>query len=1025
MKSWLLNWGFIIVFALAGQTDTTLSFDTSEGTLISVDISPNGKTIAFDLLGHIYLMPSSGGTAEAITKGTSWNMLPRFSPDGEKILFTSDRSGSDDLWVQNIKTGNMKNVSKMDIPVHQGTWSTDGKHVFGTALNMKVRHPVYRFNMYGKKQEIIPAGSRSPVNHFAMHPTNNLIYFSHGDGPLYRSGDRIKTYNIQNGEIKTYVDRAGGAANPTLSQDGKFLAYVHRDDRQTVLVVRNIQTNEEKIVNRNLDFDRMDGGSFYGSYTNMSWHPNNKEIFISYDGGIHSVNVVTLKTKKIKFTARVKRQVKETIRFKLDVPRDKAVTRSHRWSQQTPAGILYESLGDLYLKNGTKIKNLTESTDHETSPHYDPRTRKVYYASWNDNEMGAVFQIDLSGNKKKKITKKASQYGSITSSNDGALAYMRGAGSLMNGNHLERQTDFELILNENGLEKILASITWSRNRYAKRPPSVLFGNDNRIYFSDYVGDVLTLKSISRSGLDEREVYKFPHATRAIISPNMDWIAFREYHRSYVTPFEFFGKAVSISAEDNLGFTQRVDKKYDGDFMSWSSDGNSLMWTRGKHHYEKSLKAIIEKKSKLTKNNISFSYDIDKPSTTIVFKNVRVLTMNEDKDILEGVSILVRNNKIISVGDEVRIPKSAKVFDMEGRTIMPGMFDAHGHYGSPISALNVIEQNLYGLKANLAYGVTTMYDVYGTTQKDFWVSDMLQKGNIDGPRIFSVGDPIFVTKYRTKMYRPIKSLSDALEHVQFNKDHGATAVKDYSNHNRIARQHLVEASRQLGVNIISESFSNPQMNLTQIIDGFTGLEHTLGLEPIYEDVVQLLKSTKLGITPTFIVVYNGPSGETFFYQTERLWEDRKLLNFFRKDELIKLRRPTFYWPDDHYAAQMGLTMKKLYDRGITMQMGAHGNMMGLGAHWEMELFTHGSFSNYDAIEIATINGFKHHGLDHVLGSIEPGKLADFVIMQKNPLENIRNTRTIEYVVKNGVVYSGKDASRVFPNPMPSEKLYFKN
>ena len=181
---------------------------------------------------------------------------------------------------------------------------------------------------------------------------------------------------------------------------------------------------------------------------------------------------------------------------------------------------------------------------------------------------------------------------------------------------------------------------------------------------------------------------------------------------------------------------------------------------------------------------------------------------------------------------------------------------------------------------------------------------------------------------------------------------------------------------------------------------------------------------MGITPTFIVVYNGPSGETYFYQTERLWENTKLLNFFRKDELLRLRRPGFYWPDDHYAAQMGKTMKKLYDRGITMQMGAHGNMMGLGAHWEMELFTHGSFSNYDAIEIATINGFKHHGLDHILGSIEPGKLADMVIMTKNPLENIRNTRSIEYVVKNGVIYSGRDASRVYPNPKQAEKLYFK-
>ena len=73
-----------------------------------------------------------------------------------------------DLWIQNIKTGNMKNVSKMDIPVHQGTWSTDGNHVFGTALNLKVRHPVYRFNMYGKKQEIIPAGSRAPETEAAI-----------------------------------------------------------------------------------------------------------------------------------------------------------------------------------------------------------------------------------------------------------------------------------------------------------------------------------------------------------------------------------------------------------------------------------------------------------------------------------------------------------------------------------------------------------------------------------------------------------------------------------------------------------------------------------------------------------------------------------------------------------------------------------------------------------------------------------------------------------------------------------------
>jgi len=400
-------------------------------------------------------------------------------------------------------------------------------------------------------------------------------------------------------------------------------------------------------------------------------------------------------------------------------------------------------------------------------------------------------------------------------------------------------------------------------------------------------------------------------------------------------------------------------------------------------------------------------------------------MNGQKEVLENVTILIEGDEIRAVGNSIKIPPKTKTFDLEGRTVMPGMFDAHGHYGSPISALNVIEQRLYGLQANLAYGVTTMYDVYGTTQKDFWVSDMIQKGDIPGPRIYSVGDPIFVTKYRSKMHRPIQSLEDALDHVQFNKDHGAIAVKDYSNHTREARQYLAEACRRLGMNLVSESFGNPQMNLTQLVDGFTGLEHTMGLEPLYDDVLTLFSKSKMGITPTLIVVYNGPSGETYFHQTERLWENKKLLNFFRKDELIRYRRPNFYWPDDHYAKQMDQALIKLYDRGVKLHMGAHGQMMGLGAHWEMELFTHGGFSNYDAIEIATINGFKHHGLDHKLGSIEPGKLADMVIMTKNPLDNIRNTRSIEYVIKNGIVYSGNDAGQEFPEKEQVQRLYFKD
>ncbi|MCB0279486.1 MAG: amidohydrolase family protein, partial [Calditrichaeota bacterium] len=739
-------------------------------------------------------------------------------------------------------------------------------------------------------------------------------------------------------------------------------------------------------------------------------------------------NVKTKADRVIEFTAPVDRELKETIRFKLDIPESKTMTQSHHWGSKLGNSILHEVLGDIYLRTGNKSENLTKSDAHELNPVYHAGTKKIYYTSWTDKDRGAIYRMDADGDDKEKLISSATQYGSISVSGDGKwIAFLRGRGSMMEGTKLEDQTDFELVaLGPDKKARKLADIDWSGNRYAKRPPTTIFSPDGKyVYYSDYVDDELTIKRVNLDGLDNQTLMTFSEATRAIISPDFNWIAFREFHRTFVTPWEFVGKHVIISAADHQGYTVRVDQANDGDFTEWSSDSKGLVWTRGHYFYEKSLADILVASDKLKKTDLAIEYDIAIPNSTIALKNVRVITMNAKKEVLEDMTVLIEQNKITKIGKNVLIPDKAKVYDLAGRTIMPGMFDAHGHYGSEISALNVFEQNLFGLKANLAYGVTTMYDVYGTTQKDFWVADMLQAGKLDGPRIYSVGDPMFVTKYRSKMHRQIDNLQDALEHVQFNKDHGAKAVKDYSNHERSARQFLAEACRQLGMNIVTESFGNPQMNLTQIIDGYTGIEHSMGLEPFYDDVVRLFAASKVGMTPTLIVVYNGPSGQGYFDFTERYWEDQKLLNFFRKDYLLGFRRSTKFWEDDYYWAQMASELRKLYKAGVSLQMGAHGQMMGFGAHWEMELFTHGGFTPYEALEIATINGFRHHGLDHSLGSIEVGKLADIVIMTKNPLENIRNSRSIEYVLKNGVVYDGNDASRLYPQPKKAEKMYFKD
>jgi hypothetical protein len=357
--------------------------------------------------------------------------------------------------------------------------------------------------------------------------------------------------------------------------------------------------------------------------------------------------------------------------------------------------------------------------------------------------------------------------------------------------------------------------------------------------------------------------------------------------------------------------------------------------------------------------------------------------------------------------------------------MPGMVDAHAHYGSMLSQFNVIEGRIPGLESALAHGVTTMYELYGTDEKDSWIMDMLRAGKVDGPRLFTVASPVFGMRFfRPKLYRPIQSLADAREVVRFNKEMGATSLKDYAQFKRSERHLLATAAREMGMNVVCETAGNSLMNWTQMVDGMSGLEHSMGITPLYQDIVEMFKATDIGITPTLLVVYNGPSGQSYFQQRERVWEDPKLLNFANKDYLLTYRRTSFVWPEDHYSPEMATAMKKLFDNGVLINMGGHGQMLGLDAHWELELLVQGGFSPLEAIQCATINGAKYHGIDKDLGTLEVGKLADLVILEKDPTTNIKNTRTIKYVMKNGVLYNGMDASRLYPEPKEKGKMYFK-
>lgn len=1004
-----------------------LEFTATEGTWISADVSPDGRRVVFDLLGHLYEMPIEGGNAVALTQGRSFNHLPRYSPDGRQILFTSDRGGKEELWLLVRGTDSVYRFASFDSRTFLGSWSRDGRYAYAGTMDLGARFGATRVDRHGSRVTLLSNAIFGIASHFSEHPNNGKVYFAEAAGPLYQSGYRIRTYDLTTGAVSTYIERPGGAASPLVSPDGNWLAYVHRADLETVLVLHDLATQRERVLVSKLDHDRMESGpgGTYGVYPLMSWTPDGKAIVFSSGGKLNSVELATGAVRAIPFSAPVRRPIVDRLAFEVPLPVDgKVRTRVHRWIQPTDQGVLSEALGDIHLGSGGQVTNLTRSRAFESSPAYDPATKTVYYASWSDDSLGSVWSLPLAGTRRvpARLTTVAASYGGLTLSADGkTLAYLRGAGDLNRGAALEQQSEFTLlVMGPDRTEREVTTLVWRpSNPLAVRvAPAIRFNPaGDRLLVNELERDTLFLREVRLDGQGKRTLFAFPHGARAVVSPDLRWIALREYFRTYLVPMNDAGKMLTVSGFDRQGTAIRVDRD-DGEYVDWSPDSKELFWSRGAMLHQKSLADILASRPGSRATDVSFEYQVAVPSGVVALTNARVITMDGTRQVLDNATIVVRNNRIEQVGIGVAAPAGARVFDLRGKTVMPGIVDAHGHYNPDAATLGVIEQEHVGLLANLAYGTTTVYEVYGNHVKDFQVADLQRAGAITGSRLLSTGPPIYGLRYfRPKSYRPIRSQEDADEVVAFNKAYGAAALKDYVHFDRSSRVWLYEAARRAGLNVVSETAADFQMSMTMLMDGVTGLEHTVGMTPMYADVHRLWAATGAGNTPTLIVSYNGPQGETAFHQRDRLWEDPKLLTFFPKNDLIRFRRPTRYFEDDIYAEEMAREIRRLRQAGVSIHVSGHGQMHGLDKHWEMELLARGGFTPLEILETATIASARYLGLGAQIGSIEVGKLADLVILNQNPLDDIRHAKTIDMVMLNGVLYRGSDAGRVHPDPQP--------
>ena len=268
--------------------------------------------------------------------------------------------------------------------------------------------------------------------------------------------------------------------------------------------------------------------------------------------------------------------------------------------------------------------------------------------------------------------------------------------------------------------------------------------------------------------------------------------------------------------------------------------------------------------------------------------------------------------------------------------------------------------------------------------------------------------------RPAAYRAnIDSLEDARFHLKRMKAVGAFTVKSYNQPRREQRQQVLAAARELEMMVVPEGGSTFMHNMTMIVDGHTGIEHTLPVQTAYKDVMDLWKNTGVGYTPTLSVAYGGISGEQYWYQIDDLWLHPRLKSFIPPDVLNPRSRRRQKSPDEDYNhMRVAEIAKQLVDQGGLVQAGGHGQLNGICTHWEMWSFVQGGMTPLEALTCGTLHGAKYLGLDGDLGSVEAGKLADLIIYQKgaDPTRNIRDSEKIDNVIANGEIFEANRMNR---------------
>ncbi len=1035
--------------------------DTTEGTWMGLDVSPGGEQIVFDLLGDLYLLPIRGGDAEALTNGMAWEMMPRFSPDGERIAFISDRSGGDNVWTIPTAGGEPEQITREDFRlVNNPVWSPDGRFIAARKHFVSTRSigsgEIWLYHASGEGSGLQlneKPNEQKDLGEPAFSPDGRHVYFSQDTTPggVYEYGRNaaqgiysIRRIDRNTGEIETVIAGPGGAVRPTPSPDGRQLAFVRRIRFQSHLFLHDLQSGENTPIYDALDRDMQEIWAVHGVYPGIAWTPDSRSIVFWARGGLHRIDTETREVSEIPFRVRATHRMQEALAFDFEAAPDTFRTKMLRWTQVSPTGdgIVFQALGKLWTRSRNpetgavgEARRLTGQDEHfEFYPSWSRDGKSIVYASWHDDDLGAVRIAPASGGEGRRVTPDPGLYVEPVFSPDGDTIVYRKSRS---GGILS-----PLWSKDPGIYRIDAAGNGPPVRIARRGTGPHFGaNPDRVYFTaSERWDRRLLQSVLLESDGEAQIRDHASskvATEMIVSPDGQWLAFAERFDAHVVPFAPASKPIEVGPR-TPGLPVRNVSTDDGAYLHFSGDSSTLYWSLGPELFERRLDDAFapddeeaangddaETRAPPTGLDLGFDVTAHRPEGRVAIVNARLITMagEDGMEIIRRGTVVVDGDRITAVGPsrQVDVPPDATVIDGAGLTVMPGLIDVHWH--GPQGSQEIIPQQNSELYGTLAFGVTTAHDPSTDTSTFFAASEMQQAGKIIGPRLYATGTILYGAfgAFRAIVETP----DDAVQHLRRLQKVGAFSVKSYNQPRRDQRQKIVAAARDLGMLVVNEGGALFQHNMTMIADGHTGIEHSLSVGAIYDDVIQFWGKSRTGNTPTLGVAFGGIQGEDYWYEHTDVWKNERLLNYVPRDLIDARSRRRQKAPEEEYNHVLAARVVNALDRaGVPIMLGAHGQREGLAAHWELWMFEQGGMSPHRALIAGTMNGARYIGMEADLGSLEAGKLADLIVLDENPLEDLQSSELVRYVMVGGRIFDALSMNEIAGEKRQRKPFWFQ-